>query len=981
MRAEEKHPLLGDTDFGFLNRNTSSQRLFNPALLANHTEHTTMLKAIRSELQRADNFEFSVAFITSSALALLKQDLLDFQGRGVIYTSTYLDFNSPDVFRELMELKNIEVRVLDDSIDAFHSKGYIFHQNATFATTTAIIGSSNLTRSALLSNEEWNLKFSAFADGDVVLQLQTAIQRLHARSHVLTPAWIEAYQRNRKQLVPQRTLNEMLEGAVEQTVPVGEIRPNAMQAEALAEIKKVADAGEKRALVVSATGTGKTILAALATRQFKPQRVLFVVHREQILDKAIQEFRKVLEEPLTSFGKYAGSQREPEKKFVFAMVQTISKPENLQSFAPDAFDLIIIDEVHRAGAPSYKHLIDHFDPAFLLGLTATPERSDGFNVYELFDFNVPYEIRLNRALEEHMLVPFSYFGVTDYQDDAGQVIDETSKLAKLVMRERVEHVVQKLEQYGLKSDVRGLIFCSRTQEALQLSRELNRCAVNGKLLRTQALIGGSALNERDDAVARLEAGELDYILTVDLFNEGIDIPQINQVVMLRNTASSIIFTQQLGRGLRKAAGKTHLRVIDFIGNYKNNFLIPIALFGDRSLNKDSVRRHLMNAQENGAISGVSSISFDEISQKRVLESLASAKLDSVRNLREAFKDLQYRLNRVPDRYDFARFDTATPTAFISSNASRPTYWHFLKTVKAAEEELSENEQAWLSLFDREFLNGKRPHELLLARYLLDHGQISRGSLEELYRNFGASVDEHTLESVSRFFSLEFFSDRDMKRYGAEPLATYDHGVFKISADFSRAYEQNAYFAHHIDDSIETGLYLNQHSYSRLGQLLVGERYSRRDVCRLLNWPNNHESTMYGYPQRPVHGTCPIFITYHKDEGIDDAIKYQDHLDSVSTLSWFTRHGKTVQSKLESEIIAGQYQLDIFVKKDDAEGSDFIYLGQANPRDARNTTILANGEEKPIVNMKLDFAYPLDAPLFDYLTKDFSAWQGSGVTAS
>lgn len=950
--------LSADTKFGFIDSTVSSQRAYNPILFSNQSE-LTMLRAILGELRRSKSFQFSVAFISSSGLALLKQELLDFQGRGTIYTSTYLDFNDPGVFEELLTLENIEVRVLNDSIDAFHSKGYIFQHHA--GTSTAIIGSSNLTRGALLRNEEWNLRFSAFPDGDVIAQLEEAIERLKKFSSVLTPQWIREYEgRRRPQVHPTA-----FEINTEQIVPVGEITPNAMQAEALEQIKKVQDSGEKRALVISATGTGKTILAALAVRQSRPSRVLFVVHRDQILNKATQEFIKVLDAPENEFGKFVGARREIDRKYVFATIQTISKEETLCKIPKDHFDLIIIDEVHKAGADSYQRLIEYFEPYFLLGLTATPERSDSFNIYELFDHNVPYEIRLQRALEEQMLVPFSYYGVTDFVDADGTTIDETSQLSRLIMSSRVDHIVKNLEKYGHLRDARGLIFCSRNEEAAELSAELNQRSVNGKQLRTVALSGAAPAEERELQVKRLESGEVDYLLTVDIFNEGIDIPAVNQVVMLRNTNSSIIFTQQLGRGLRKDKNKSHLRVIDFIGNYKNNFLIPIALFGNKSLDKESVRKSMITARQQGSVAGVSSISFDEIAQERVLEALEKVKLNSLASLKESFRELEYRLGRIPSRYDFARFDTARPTAFITTTGQRTTYWDFLKKIKRAEEELSPLEHGYLCLFDRELMNGKRPHELLLVRDLLQKNHLTDDEVINLFVTYGAVYNSQIMASVESILTLQFFTDAEKKIFDNEPIILRTEDKFSISPKFKEAYENNPYFKSHIDDSIQTGLYLNDHLYARTGELLVGERYSRKDVCRLLNWRANHQSTMYGYKPDFVTGTCPIFITYHKSEDIDEAINYQDHLEDERTMFWYTKHTRTLKHKVEKQIAEGALKLDVFVKKDDAEGTDFVYLGQADPRDAKETKTKSNAD---IVNMRLDFKHPLEQGLYDYLTK-------------
>lgn len=959
--------LIQDTQYGFINKALPSNRIYNPTLLSNAGEQT-MLAALKREIAGSSRFKFSVAFITPSALAALKQELLDFKGEGIIYTSTYLDFNDPAMFEELLNFGNIEVRVLDDTIDAFHSKGYIFYQDGAFKTATAIIGSSNLTRSALTENEEWNLKFSAADDGHIIEQLNDAIDRLHSRSQPLTPEWIKAYESKRK----LSTRVPVLENENGPEIPVGKIVPNLMQQEALAEIKKSRESRNKRALVISATGTGKTILAALAVREARPQRVLFIVHREQILNKAIEEFQKVLDtENPQEFGKFVGQMRELNRRYVFATVQTLSREQNLTQVAREQFDFIIIDEVHRAGADSYRRIMDYFAPQFLLGLTATPERSDDTNVYELFDFNVAYEIRLERALKENMLVPFSYFGVRDYTDSSGQTVEDTSSLKNLVLDERVDHIVKMIERYGHARGVTGLFFCSRNEEAYRLSQALNTRPVNGRTLRTVVLTGDDSQDRREQVIRQLEAGEYDYILTVDIFNEGIDIPQVNQVVMLRNTQSAIVFTQQLGRGLRKCPGKTHLRVIDFIGNYKNNFLIPIALFGDNSLNKDVIRQRLVASQEAGYIAGISNISFEKVALERVLSSLDTTKLTAMVRLKAAYRELRHRLGKAPQRLDFARFDTPDPTVFLTSGGSRLTYWHFLNAVREEDvQELDEVEQGYLALLDQELLNGKRPQELLLLKSLVRSGSVTVDDYRSLLQRYGANSDDQTIASVLGLLSLSFFPSKDKARYGHRGLVARRGDSFVLLEEFSRHYRENDYFRSQIDDSIEAGLYLNRHRYNVAGDLHIGKRYSRKDVCRMLNWPGNYEATMYGYKADSLTSTCPIFVTYHKAEDIDDAIKYQDHLEDETAMTWFTKHGRTLESKTEKAIVAGKYKLDIFIKKDDSEGKEFFYLGRSKkPQDARNTTISGGIS---IVSMRLEFEKPLSSETYKNLTSSSPA---------
>ena len=328
--------------------------------------------------------------------------------------------------------------------------------------------------------------------------------------------------------------------------------------------------GADKAIIISATGTGKTMLSALDVRAVDPRRLLFVVHREQILDRTIQEYQRVLQGSVDDYGKLTGTHKQADRRYVFATVQTLSQEHVLADLPKDGFDYIVIDEAHRSAADTYQRVMQHFEPKFLLGMTATPERTDGFNVFELFDYNVPYEIRLNHALEAEMLCPFHYYGVADITFEDGTTTDDATHLNRLVSSERIDHLIHAVERYGQAGvPPRGLIFCSRKEEARALSEELNRRSLRGRTLRTVALTGDDSIDERERRVTELEEGRLDYILTVDVFNEGVDIPSVNQVIMLRQTQSAIVFVQQLGRGLRLAEGKDYLVVIDFIGNYNN----------------------------------------------------------------------------------------------------------------------------------------------------------------------------------------------------------------------------------------------------------------------------------------------------------------------------------------------------------------------------------------------------------------------------
>lgn len=967
-------PLAQDTAFGFLSADKQSNQLLNPSLIANNDEET-MLHAIREELSQANHFVFSVAFISSRGVALLKEALLQFSGTGEIITSNYLDFNDPAVFRELLLLDNVQTYIHDDIDRGFHPKGYVFQRPDGI---TAIVGSSNLTDSALLINQEWNLRFSSFHNGDLALQLNDAVDRQKKRSRVLDEEWIIHYaetRQSRPAFIPGGDISF-------DTPDKGKIYPNEMQTRALASLRELQETGEKKAVIISATGTGKTILAALAVRAAEPKRFLFLAHREQIINKAISEFQRVLEEGLEEFGKFVGSTRQADRKYLFSTVQSLSQEDSLERFAPDAFDYIIIDEVHRAGANSYRHILDHFSPSFLLGLTATPERTDGVNIFELFDYNVPFEIRLHEALEEKMLVPFHYYGITDFVNSENETVDDVAQLSKLASDERVQHILKMLRAYGHPSGVKGLMFCSRTEEAFELSELLNVSELNGRRLRTKALTGENSPKYREAVISELEAGELDYILSVDIFNEGIDIPSVNQVVMLRGTQSSIIFTQQLGRGLRKAPNKDHLRVIDFIGNYKNNYLIPVALFGDNSRDKDSIRKNILDNNSTNTIAGVSSVNFDEISQKRVLDSLSNAKLIGKPVFKKDIQQLVNRLGRLPQLFDFARFDTVDPV-LISTKAQQNTqtsYWNLLEELKFVETAPTPEEAAILSFLSIELLPGKRPHELLLLQKLVEEKFVDRDKFIQLLANQGITFDELTLNSVERVLSLDFYTTAQFKKYGASPLVTLDKGRYELNDPFLSLYQESSIdddvasesFKSHVDDILKAGLFLSRERGYWSGELREGAMYSRREICRLLNWPDNHESTLYGYKRDVATSTCPIFVTYHKGDDVSESTKYEDEFISPQKMRWFSRSKRTLSSPELQPIIENEDDLHLFVKKDDAEGNDFYYLGQVESRNQLNQTMPGeDGKSLNVVTMDLELESPVEQGLYEYLTSHIS----------
>jgi len=948
-------PFPLDIAFGYLGKDTSAPQRHNPRMVLNH-EGTTVLHSLLEELKTCDTFTFSVAFVTPGAIALMIKELVEFEGTGRVITSDYLGFNSPEAFAELMKLRRfgIDVRLHNDK--AFHPKGYIF-EHPDFVT--AMIGSSNLTKTALATNHEWNLKVSAASSSDLSSQLAELVDREMQDSMPLTTEWIEQY--GKGWVAPPRRGPAALPGRPTGN-PETEIVPNRMQDDALEALAQVRTQGESKAIIISATGTGKTILAALDVRAAAPDRFLFVVHREQILDRTIEEFHRVLGGPLSDYGKLAGPSKQSTQRYVFATVQTLSQPHVLADFSPDHFNYIIVDEAHRSGAASYTRILSHFRPDFLLGMTATPERGDGINVFELYDFNVPYEIRLNHALEANMLSPFHYYGVADVTyESTSSPSDETSVL---IAPERVNHVIDAIETYGQAGVApRGLVFCSRKSEARGLSTALNSSSLRGKQLRTISLTGEDSVEFREQCVKRLEAGELDYIVTVDVFNEGVDIPAINQVIMLRQTKSAIVFVQQLGRGLRKAEGKEYLVVIDFIGNYVNNYMIPIALFGDESLNKESLRKNLIAAEESGILPGLSSVRFDRIAQERVLRSIATAKLDSMVMLKAAVKSIAERVGGTPSLWDFLRFESVDPVVLGTKAENYPA---LAAKILGTTSGLTVGEGRMLGLLSHEVLTSKRPHEFRLIRLLLDDGPQSIGEITLAFEASGIRAAAEDIEGSIDTLTIENHAEVDRKRYRRGIAEREQSGRVALAADFTTAYGNSHEFRMAVDDLLKTGAHIVVDRYTGGDPFLQGAQYSRKEVTRLLNFPRRWTSTLYGYKAHKPSHTCPIFVTLHKSDDVSASTAYEDALLDRSSMLWYTKSQRTLKSPLERAIAAGEYRLPVFVKKDDAEGSEFYYLGFATPADAEDTAMPGNaGKPVSVARMHLRFDKPIDAALFDY----------------
>lgn len=955
---------------GFVDKSILSNSDYQPELLINQkSPPKKVLSTILNELENCNQFFISVAFVTTSGVATIINKLKELEDRGIkgkVLVSQYLNFTQPEALKRLLAFKNIDLRIATKG--NAHTKGYIFKSKEHY---NLIVGSSNLTAQALSTNKEWNIKVSALNQSGIVEKVLNEFHLDFEKGTPVTTEYILSYEEiYQKQFLSNRenTLENLSEFQVQ-------ISPNSMQIEALENLTKLRAQQKNKALIISATGTGKTYLSAFDAKAFNAKKLLFVVHRLTISKDSLNTFRSVFGKDKT-MGLYSGNQRDLDCDFVFSTIQTISKSTHLDKFKKDHFDYIIIDETHRSGADSYLRLIDHFEPKFLLGMTATPERTDGNDIFQLFDHNIAYEIRLSRAMEEEMLSSFHYYGVTDLSIDNTEV-DNKSDFRYLISSERVERIIKQAKFYGSDNGItRGLIFCSRKNEAIELSE-----LFNSRGFKTKALTGDNSEEERASAIEMLEEDNLneriDYIFTVDIFNEGIDIPKINQIIMLRPTNSAIIFIQQLGRGLRKIEEKGYLTVIDFIGNYENNYLIPIALYGDTSYNKDSLRKLITDGSR--MISGASTINFDEITKERIFQSIDSTNMKLLSDLKKDYTLLKFKLGRTPMMMDFIEHGSRDPFLFVDYANSH--YNFMVKVEKIARIVLSKKQVKLLELFSKEINNSKRLEESLILKSLIQSSELSVTDLKEIVlKKYKYSLSEETIQSCVSNLNFEFVREKKGGKmhsvkeiYNLDVLSILDE-KFVFSNTFAKHLKQDE-FRNFLLDSVNYSIYefdkLFDENKWQNGFVLY-RKYSRKDVFRILNVSENPVAqNVGGYLVSPNNEHCPIFVNYHKEKHISESTKYEDEFVNNKEFDWMSKSNRTLKSNDVQSILGhkGPVRLPLFIKKNNDEGLDFYYMGEVSPalNQVEQTTMSNDsGKQLPVVKIRFNLSNTVTTNMYNYL---------------
>ena len=895
----------------------------------------TMYEELTTSLSNCKSFLFSVAFINYSGLQLLLRALTEFENKniiGKIITSDYLNFTDTKSLRKLKEFNNIETRVFLARHDrGFHSKAYIFEYEDSYKI---IIGSSNITQSALKSNVEWNVKIITKSEHAFAVKVIKEFDELWAATTDIDERFLTEYEK----------LIQMIRESNEKEREIfyidHEVIANTMQIKAIENLRWLREHGENKALVVAATATGKTYMSAFDVKHYKPRKVLFIVHREDILNKAEISFKKVLGAGIDT-GFLTGSRKDITKRYLFATIQTLAN--YYKEFSKDEFDYIIYDEAHHACAPSYRDILSYFTPKFTLGMTATPERMDDMNLFDLFDNNIALEIRLREAMESNLVVPFHYFGVTEVDgiDLENVDIENDDELTRILsVGSRVDYIIEKMTHYGFDGEKRKTLgFCASVEHAEYMAEQFNQ-----RRIPSFCVTGKTEVSERERILARLEADNdtLEVVFTVNVFNEGIDIPSVNEILMLRPTNSAIIFIQQLGRGMRKFKNKEYLTVLDFIGNYKRAFLIAIALNGSRYYDKDSLKVSVK--EDFRDIPGPSYVQMDPIAKDRILKQLESENFNSTHYLREEFKAFLSQIGKIPYfLIDYETYDgSPDPIKFIDKKGS---YYEFICGSLNKDDEFTvfKNDTEFMKLVRQlsHLLPLKRPHEFVLLKSLIE-ASLSKS---DFYIKMGSHLERVDFQTcMNAIDNLSFrFKDNSQKNRSFKMIRINEENMMmseELEMQLSNQLKQKI-----IIDILQYGILRYQREFGNVDYgvpfFKLYQTYQMVDAALLSNFEKAHSS--YRGAGLFTNGkNYFLYVDLNKDAEIKPEIDYDDILYSPDHFQWQTPNNTKPSSERGKNIIFNKDRgilLHLFVRKIrnlDGTIQPYIYLGEVESYSYKGT---------------------------------------------
>lgn len=927
--------------------------------LTNYTE-MTFLDKIKDNLRHCTVFCFSVSFIKKAGLVLLFKDIEAAVERGAvgrIITSTYQNFTDIESLKSFFNLQSRYVNFtchLDHECFhdngymtlGYHSKGYLFEYPDR---KEVIIGSSNITRYALLKNIEWDIAVSEEHDAVLFEEAMKEFENKWEATHPLNMDIINLYANRLNFAIERWDMDYDLHRA--------NIKPNFMQRKALKELNRYRAVGTNRALVVAAAGSGKTYLAAFDALNFSPKRLLYIAHEGSILKKSLETFQDVFGNAVT-YGIYSGEHKDLEADFLFAT--NVSMAKSLDLFPQkEYFDYIIVDECHHATAETYRKIMDYFEPEFLLGLTATPERLDNQDVFELFDKNVPYELRLRDAIINDLVVPFKYYGIRDELIDYGLTKSEERKMvAQLATVDHCTFIIKEIEKHRPEGKLKALAFCRNVTHARMM------CEAMGEHYKTAYLTGKNDIGERIRAYNDLQRDDrdLEILFTVDILNEGVDIPGVNMVLFLRPTESSTVFIQQLGRGLRKYDNKDFVTVLDFIGNsYKRSVQIAFAL---SSLADNFVlEKRLMMAlvQDDFKALGLSDygveIHVDDLSKEEIVKYIEQENFNSLRYLKQDYFNFRKYIGAesYPKHMDYLNNDCAPDLMrFLSikiNNKKCVSYYNFLHGILGDSDEdakllpiFTERQIAFANYLSA-MLPLVRQHEYQIFRCLIN-------SVTEV-----AQIQKHLEDNVCDYLPEQF--DHAMK-------FMLENGFVYLEADhyYLNDVVIDEQFKEYLDDLLAYGLTRYTVDYGTETGFKLWHSYRMDQVqLKLLKNPKHNQVGTYYYGD-----TVVIFASLKKDASVAERLQYKDKFIEPAMFQWESM-ADVPASDLEK--LKNSKQALLFIRKVSDENGivmPFTYVGIGHLENPRKQVGFDTQKNKQVTTYLFDIS--MDHALPDYLQYDF-----------
>ena len=903
---------------------------------------------------------------------------LEKQGiQGEIITSVYLNITDSKALRKLLSYKNIKVKIYNNSSESFHTKAYLFEKEKYHSV---VIGSSNISQSALYSAEEWNVKLTDSSFFNIYGKSLNQFEKLwHSNEAIeLTQDFIDEYEKYKKSVNAQNTF-DYRKTKIEQE---NEFVPNSMQKRVLQKLKETRINGNKKGLVISATGTGKTYLAAMDIKQFfeinsntenklfkindkksKTSNIkfLFIAHREELLENAINVFSKILKIDKNEFGRIYGGLKEIDKSIIFSSIQSLRNCYN--EFKPSFFDYVIVDEFHHSMSDSYLKTLSYFNPKFLLGLTATPKRMDGKDILSLCDYNVVDEIGIKEALEEDLIVPFHYFGVNDYTINYDNIPYKNGKynekilLENLLLNTRTDYIVEKINKFSFDGDeLSAVAFCQNIEHAFFMKEEFSK-----KGYKSAVITANTSSNERSEILEKFKNKKIEILCVVDILNEGIDIPTINLLLFLRPTMSSTIFIQQIGRGLRKAKNKDFVTIIDFIGNHKKDYLL-INYFSSEVDNKDTLftkKEKIINEIKNqfSNIPKSCYVELDRICQNRIIEKIEKINFSSKNILKEMYLDYKAEIGKSENEIlKVSDFDTNIEL-FQELSLKLGSFYN--AQLQFEDSEIKQNKISLLNSEEIEFLaylekklTIVEPFTYLIVKYLINNDFINLEIIVDEYKNYFNIKDNFQKEYVINRIFTELVEDEILEKNSKNRL-------FKISKKYNKIFENkkenndeinlklidldnsqntNYNFKNRLEDLLYLGLseFKKNNNLSIFNEniLIPYKKYKRIELQILLDSKVPKGSWRAGYANTDKD-IC-LFATIDKTHILQENLKYDNSLFADDIIQWIsqpkTAHTSSVGKMFINHKKLG-YNVHIFIRKfafmDGNKTNPFIYLGKAD----------------------------------------------------